>query len=485
MLTSNKLTMSVVICAYNEQNWILRTLESLLQQARRPDTIVVVDNASTDQTAARVRGFIESHPEQHIKLVHEAQQGLHYAREAGWRATDTDIVVMTDADITFPVDWLQIIENSFTSDPELSALTGIIRFSDAPAFINWATAATDQFFQPQGIGKWLNSLYILNGGNSAYRRSVLEAVNGYADKPANMLEDRYLSQRIQERGYKVRLVMQNKVWHTFRRFQKDGWRGYWKYLFDYTAESVYSDHLSGGFDKKITVLIPAYNEEKLITRCLESLAAQVPAPDEILVVDNGSKDRTVSLVNQFIASHPAANARMIHETEKQGCSHARETGWRDAKGDIIIHVDADETLPPGWLARVRTTMMLNPELDAIGGTVRFENAPFSIWIIQMLFNLLYPRLVQWTKGFPYLCGGMTITKREVLEKMDGYASKSDDELEDYYFSRRAHELGFKLRYIPAIYGVHSLRRYEAGGLRGFLHWGVAGLDAQQYDPNVR
>ncbi|NJR12926.1 hypothetical protein HC776_03505 [bacterium] len=79
------------------------------------------------------------------------------------------------------------------------------------------------FFQPQGIGKWFTTLYILNGGNSAYRRTVLEAVNGYAEKPAHMLEDRYLSQRLQEGGYKVRLLMQNKVWHTFRRFKKEGW----------------------------------------------------------------------------------------------------------------------------------------------------------------------------------------------------------------------------------------------------------------------
>jgi|GEM_PF-3461849 len=483
-MTSNMLTMSVVICAYNEQDWILRTLESLFQQVRRPETIVVVDNASTDQTAARIQTFITEHPEQNFKLVREEQQGLHFAREAGWRATDTDIVVMTDADITFPADWLQIIERAFCDDLSLHALTGTIRFDDTPAFINWATAATDQFFQPQGIGKWLNSLYILNGGNSAYRRSVLEAVNGYVGKPAHMLEDRYLSQRIQENGFKVRLVMENKVWHTFRRFQKDGWRGYWKYLFDYTAESVYADHLSGGYDKKITVIVPAYNEEKLIVRCLESLAAQIPAPDEILVVNNASKDRTEALVQQFIAAHPDAKARMIDES-KQGCSHARETGWREAIGDIIIHVDADEIMPPGWLARIRATLMLSPEIDAIGGTVRFENAPFSIRIIQMLFNLLYPRLVQVSKGFPYLCGGMTITKREVLEEMNGYVEKSDDELDDYYFSRRASQLGFTLRYIPAIYGIHSLRRYDSGGLRGFLQWGVAGLDAQQYDPNVR
>jgi len=446
---------------------------------------VVVDNASTDETASRVEGFIKAHPEQRLLLVHENKKGLHYAREAGWRTTDTDNFVMTDADITFPTDWLHIIETAFQDDPQLEALTGIIRFDDAPAFINWATLGTDYFFQPQGIGKWFTSMFILNGGNSAYRRRVLEAVNGYADMPPNTLEDRYMSEALQTRGYKVALLMKNKVWHTFRRFKKDGWKGYWRYLFDYTAESVYSDYLHSGYDKTITVIVPTYNEEKLILQSLESLAAQDPHPDEILVVDNASKDRTPELVNQFIAAHPDINTRLIFERDKQGCAYARETGWRAATGEVIIHVDADEVMPPGWLARIRTTLMLSPNIDAIGGTVRFENPPFSVWLMQVLFNLLYPRIVLWTKGFPYICGGMTITKREVLEKMNGYADRPDNELEDYYFSKMAHKLGYTLRYIPQIYAVHSLRRYEAGGLRGWLQWGVSGLDAQKYDPDVR
>jgi hypothetical protein len=47
-----------------------------------------------------------------------------------------------------------------------------------------------------------------------------------------------------EGGYKSRFLRTLKVWHTFRRFKKEGWRGYIHYIFNYTAESVYSDHLS-------------------------------------------------------------------------------------------------------------------------------------------------------------------------------------------------------------------------------------------------
>jgi hypothetical protein len=78
---------------------------------------------------------------------------------------------------------------------------------------------------------------------------------------------------------------------------------------------------------------------------------------------------------------------------------------------------------------------------------------------------------------------MTICRREVLEKMNGYANKPADQLEDYYLSEQAHRLGFKTRYFQGIYAKHSLRRYHAGGLAAFLKWGVAGLDAAQYEPD--
>ncbi len=235
----------------------------------------------------------------------------------------------------------------------------------------------------------------------------------------------------------------------------------------------------------ITVLIPAYNEEKLILNCLESLTQQVPAPDEVLVVDNASTDRTAELVTGFIEAHPQHNVRMIYEAEK-GCHKARDTGWREAQGDVIVHVDADETFPAGWMAEIHKQLAKSDDaVGALGGTIRFENAPFVIWLTQVLYNVFYPRAIRLFEGYPYLCGGMTICKREVLEKMDGYRQKPDDQLDDYYLSTQAHKLGYKLRYVPSIYAIHSLRRYESLGLMGWFRWGVAAMDTNLYDEDVR
>src|SRR5262245_39034111 len=126
--TPVRLSISVVICAHNEQDWITKTLASLTEQKRSADEIIVVNNASTDDTQAVVQGFIADHPDCPITIVYEAKKGLHHAREAGWRAAHGDVIVNTDADITFPANWLQIIEKAF-ADPDLAAITGIVRYN--------------------------------------------------------------------------------------------------------------------------------------------------------------------------------------------------------------------------------------------------------------------------------------------------------------------------------------------------------------------
>jgi len=240
------LRLSVVLCAFNEQDWLGNTLRSLLDQDRKADEIIVVNNASTDRTAEVVREFIRVHPQAGIHLVEEPVKGLHHARETGWRSATGDIIVTSDADIRFPRQWLQIYESQFKQHPEIAAMTGPVRYYDALFFINWITWIFEKINQPEGIGRFFTKRYNINGGNSAYRRSALLAVNGYLDKPNGIFEDMHMAAKLQDAGYQIRFVANNGVWHTFRRFNKDGWRGYWRYIFAYTAENVYPDHLADG-----------------------------------------------------------------------------------------------------------------------------------------------------------------------------------------------------------------------------------------------
>src|SRR5258708_18566467 len=170
---------SVAICAHNEEDWIGGTLDSLLSQERLADEVIVIDNASTDDTARVVEKVAAEHPEGNIRVVHEAKKGLHHARETGWRNASGDVVVATDADIRFPKKWLKIYEEEFSVHSEIAAMSGPVRYYDALPFINWMAFLFEAGSQPEGIGRLLTKTYHINGGNSAYRRSALEAVKVY------------------------------------------------------------------------------------------------------------------------------------------------------------------------------------------------------------------------------------------------------------------------------------------------------------------
>src|SRR3989344_7794863 len=96
---------------------------------------------------------------------------------------------------------------------------------------------------------------------------------------------------------------------------------------------------------KISVVIPAFNEEKNIDKLIQSLLNQEEPADEIIVVDNNSTDHTDAIVKNY-------NVRILHEP-KQGITHARNRGFDEAKYEIIARTDADTVLPTDWIRKIK------------------------------------------------------------------------------------------------------------------------------------
>ncbi|WP_241661390.1 AMP-binding protein [Thermomonospora catenispora] len=114
----------VVVPAYNEAAGITATLEAIARQHRRPDGVVVVDNASTDGTAAVVREFAAAHPELRLELLHESQKGTGSAADTGMRhaiACGATHLARTDADCIPPPHWTAAIARAFSDGLEMVA----------------------------------------------------------------------------------------------------------------------------------------------------------------------------------------------------------------------------------------------------------------------------------------------------------------------------------------------------------------------------
>lgn len=118
-------------------------------------------------------------------------------------------------------------------------------------------------------------------------------------------------------------------------------------------------------EKKISVIVPVYNRENLILRCLDSIVNQISKPDEIIVVDNGSTDHTYNVIKIYIERNPIEiNIRLISESRK-GASRARQTGLENAIGEYVIFFDSDDEMSPVLIKRVREKLKETPVVDII------------------------------------------------------------------------------------------------------------------------
>lgn len=119
---------------------------------------------------------------------------------------------------------------------------------------------------------------------------------------------------------------------------------------------------------RVSVIVPAYNEENYLASCLRSLKGQDYTGDwEIIVVDNASTDSTAQIARSFGVK--------VVRCARKGVVFARQAGVDAAQGDIIVQADADAVFPPGWLFGIVHRLTENPKAVAVAGDVRYIRAP--------------------------------------------------------------------------------------------------------------
>lgn len=122
---------------------------------------------------------------------------------------------------------------------------------------------------------------------------------------------------------------------------------------------------------KVSVVIPAYNEEKYLNACLKSVVSQSDMPDEIIVVNNNSTDKTAEIAASF------PQVTLLHE-KKQGITPTRNKGFNAAKGDLIVRTDADSRVPKNWIKKIKKRFEEDPDLLALSGPARFDDIPKAV-----------------------------------------------------------------------------------------------------------
>lgn len=186
------MTISVVIPAHNEEEFLEMCLKSVINQVEKADEIIVVDNNSTDKTAEIARKY-------KVKLVSETKQGISYARNKGFNSAKSDIIARCDADVKVPKDWIKKIKANFENH-KIDALSGIASFFDDPLNTN---ITTKQYMDLMRV--MLNGKETMIGPNMALTKEIWNKVkDGVCLDNKLVHEDMDLAIHIAKVGGKIR-----------------------------------------------------------------------------------------------------------------------------------------------------------------------------------------------------------------------------------------------------------------------------------------
>ena len=162
---------------------------------------------------------------------------------------------------------------------------------------------------------------------------------------------------------------------------------------------------------KISVVIPARNEDRMIDACLKALEDQTVSAAEIIIVDNNSTDDTA----RRALKHPGV---VVIAEPRLGISYGRNAGFDRATGDIIARIDADTVVTPGWIAEITRYFEGHESVVAITGPASFYDVPRR-WrgLVDWLFIDSFYWITRRSTGGETLFGSNCAVRRLAWEKI--------------------------------------------------------------------
>lgn len=203
---------------------------------------------------------------------------------------------------------------------------------------------------------------------------------------------------------------------------------------------------------KVSVVIPVFNEEDQLEDCLSALDAQTVQPAEVIVVDNNSTDKSVEIAKKY-------KARVIKETQK-GVLYARNTGFDNAKFEIIGRLDADSRVDSDWIERLITDFE-DTELAAVGGPNYYYDQPSSRAGLRMDIQVR-KELNRSIKGYGvFLQGANMAVRKSAWESVKKSLCLKENFHEDVDLALHLYEQGYKIIFDERLVVGASSRRMNS------------------------
>lgn len=207
----------------------------------------------------------------------------------------------------------------------------------------------------------------------------------------------------------------------------------------------------------ISIIIPAFNEEKYLDACLQSIIKHdIPELLEVIVVDNNSEDNTEKIARKYHAH----KVELIGE-KTRGPNFARETGFKASRGDIIATIDADTIIPDTWFPALLKAFS---DPTVLGVSSYYDYYDFSPGKRKfLLFFWKYLGLIAHAFTGYVVYGGNFAARRSALDAIGGFDGRIVFYGDDANTGKRLHAKG-KVLFLPDFVILSSARRLKAQGI---------------------
>jgi len=423
--------LSVVIPAYNAAQLVADAVASIRAQGLADMEILLVDDGSTDDTAAVARSLSVSVLAQPDRI----NRGPAAARNLGIRASSAGYLAFLDVDDEWPPDAIPYLLASLENDRALQVALGHVQ-----CFI--CEPGDSSAYREHGP-PFVTFLL----GAAVYRRAVFEHV-GLFDEALREGEDVDWFMRAREAAVEIRVHPQTTLHYRRRPGSITYGRGaelrtlarmLERSIARRRAANVGAAEslppLARASSASVSVVVAVRNGERYLAEALESILAGELLPSEILVVDGGSTDRSVRIAEAF------PSVRVVAQ-KGSGIANAYNQGIQEARGDLLAFLSYDDRWDSRKLALQIRHMEAHGECDCVVSRVRHFLEPGETPPEGFRRNLL-------DEDRPAFIMETLLARRRVFERVGGF-DPSFTVAEDVDWFARAKDAGVRIDVLPDV-----------------------------------
>lgn len=428
MITEENFLVSIVVPVYNAEKYLEQCLNSIQNQTYKNFEVILVNDASIDNSETICKGFVEG--DSRFRYFLKANGGASSARNFGLDHVRGDFITFIDADDWVDENHLEVLINNIRENNSDMAVSSIKKFDSSNNFYFRVYSNQEKYllnYNKLNREEFLVILPKLILANNSYKISVCKLFKkelvyetrfdnsliygedtefffnlycnmdsiSYVDEVTYIyrLHDESSSSKFGQLHMEQELAIYKKMYEKIEElglptihyyttirdlleFRKD-------YFDNRDLYSKYVEFLEK-IEKKITypkelisIIVPIYNVFPYLKLCLESIEKQTYSHFEVLLINDGSRDNSKDICLEFAERD---NRFKYFEQKNAGLSAARNTGILNARGEFITFIDGDDFIESNYLEELYYTSLKNDSEIVVGSYKRFNEEDNNYYI---------------------------------------------------------------------------------------------------------